>query len=68
MQTFEKTTAFITGAASGIGLALTKALTAQGANVMMADINRLTLEPAAEQVGRKAGQYSTQRLAMDHRH
>ena len=55
MQTFENTTAFITGAASGIGLALTKALTAQGANVMMADINRLTLEPAAEQVRAAAG-------------
>jgi len=57
MQTFENTTAFITGAASGIGLALTQALTARGANVMMADINRLTLEPAAEQV-RAASQAS----------
>ena len=32
-------TAFVTGAASGIGLALTKALLARGAKVMMADMN-----------------------------
>jgi len=32
-------TAFVTGAASGIGLALTKALLGRGAKVMMADMN-----------------------------
>lgn len=39
MQDITGKTAFITGAASGIGLALTKRFTAAGANVMMADIN-----------------------------
>lgn len=46
MKTFENKTAFVTGAASGIGLALTKALVAEGANVMMADINTDNLEAA----------------------
>ena len=43
---FETKAAFVTGAASGIGLAITKALVARGANVMMADIDtaRLTAE------------------------
>jgi len=43
-------TAFITGAASGIGLALTKRFTAAGANVMMADINADALAAAASTV------------------
>jgi len=36
---FKNRTAFVTGAASGIGLAIAKALVARGANVMMADID-----------------------------
>ena len=39
-------TAFVTGAASGIGLALTKALLARGAKVMMADMNAEGLKAA----------------------
>jgi len=39
-------TAFVTGAASGIGLALTKALLARGAKVMMADMNAAGLKAA----------------------
>ncbi len=39
MTTFKNKAAFVTGAASGIGLAITKALVARGANVMMADID-----------------------------
>ena len=46
-------TAFITGAASGIGLALTKRFTAAGANVMMADINADTLIAAQATVSGK---------------
>ena len=41
-------TAFVTGAASGIGLALTKALLARGAKVMMADMNEAGLKSAQE--------------------
>ncbi|WGI22885.1 SDR family NAD(P)-dependent oxidoreductase [Amylibacter sp. IMCC11727] len=43
-------TAFITGAASGIGLALAKRFTAAGANVMMADINADALAAAQKTV------------------
>ncbi len=61
MDTYKNKTAFITGAASGIGLALTKALTAQGANVMMADINGKALTAAAKTVktGRGKGKVET---------
>ncbi len=47
MNSFENKVAFVTGAASGIGLALTKALVKDGAKVMMADINADMLEDAA---------------------
>ena len=41
-------TAIITGAANGIGLAIAKHFAAQGANVMMADIDEEKLEIEAE--------------------
>lgn len=44
-------TAFVTGAASGIGLALTKALLARGCKVMMSDINGEALAAARAEVG-----------------
>lgn len=47
MTDFKNKTAFITGAASGIGLALTKEFLSQGANVMMADINAAQLKAEA---------------------
>ncbi len=47
METFKHKTAFVTGAASGIGLALSKALVAEGANVVMSDINLLNLKTVA---------------------
>ncbi len=51
MNYFENKTAFVTGAASGIGLAITKALVSQGANVMMSDVNAEGLDLAAKQIG-----------------
>ncbi len=45
-------TAFVTGAASGIGLALTKALLARGAKVMMADMNAEGLKAAQASLDR----------------
>lgn len=51
MTDFENKTAFVTGAASGIGLALVKSLLARGVNVMMADINGDALETARAEVG-----------------
>ena len=46
MNYFENKVAFVTGAASGIGLALSKALTARGVKVMMADIDTDALADA----------------------
>lgn len=47
MTDFTSKTAFITGAASGIGLALTKEFLSRGAHVMMTDINAAELEKEA---------------------
>jgi NAD(P)-dependent dehydrogenase (short-subunit alcohol dehydrogenase family) len=47
---FAGTTAVVTGAASGIGLALTKALLAVDARVVMADVEAAALEAAAAAV------------------
>jgi NADP-dependent 3-hydroxy acid dehydrogenase YdfG len=50
MNDFKNKTAFVTGAASGIGLALSKALFAKGANVMMSDVDADRLSFVASQV------------------
>jgi 3-oxoacyl-[acyl-carrier protein] reductase len=47
-------TAFVTGAARGIGLAISSALTQRGANVAMIDINLAALQEAAKSVGGSA--------------
>ena len=52
--------AFVTGAASGIGLGITEALVAKGARVMMADIDvdelaRVSDRLRAEGAGRRNG-------------
>lgn len=59
MDTFDNKTAFVTGAASGIGFALTEALTAQGTHVMMADINGDLLVEAAGRLSGRAGKVDT---------
>ena len=46
MKDLEGKVAFVTGAASGIGLGIAKAFAAQGMKVMMADIEEDTLEKA----------------------
>jgi NADP-dependent 3-hydroxy acid dehydrogenase YdfG len=51
MTTIANKTAFVTGAASGIGLALTKALLARNCRVMMADIDAEGLTAARAEVG-----------------
>src|SRR5947199_5311884 len=47
--------AVVTGAASGIGLALAQRFAAEGMRVVMADVERSALESAAEDVGRLGG-------------
>jgi len=58
MTSYKNKTAFITGAASGIGFALTKALLAKDANIMMADIDRAGLDAALEKLGGQSEQLS----------
>jgi len=55
MNDFQGKTAFITGAASGIGLALSQALAARGANVMMADIGAEAVADAAKALQETGG-------------
>jgi NAD(P)-dependent dehydrogenase (short-subunit alcohol dehydrogenase family) len=55
MKDFDGKTAAVTGAASGIGLALCHGFAARGMNVVMADINADALNEAARQVKPKAG-------------
>lgn len=52
MRDLSGRTAFVTGAASGVGFALARALAAEGANVMLADIEEPALDAA---VARLAG-------------
>lgn len=50
MNQLENRVAIVTGAASGIGLAAAQALAAQGAHVVLADIDRVAGEEAAQAI------------------
>ena len=50
MDNFQGKTAFITGGASGIGLAMARAFGAAGMNIMLADIERDALDKAMEEL------------------
>ncbi len=54
LKDFNGAVAVITGGASGIGLATARALYAQGAHVILADINNERLQQAIEQVRQQA--------------
>jgi len=59
MSKYEGKIAFVTGAASGIGLALCGALLGRGAKVMMADINAAGLTEALAKLGGSSDRLSS---------
>jgi NAD(P)-dependent dehydrogenase (short-subunit alcohol dehydrogenase family) len=50
MKSFQNKTAVITGAASGFGLEISRLLAAQGANIVMADVQQDALDRAAAEI------------------
>src|ERR1700751_4307031 len=50
MREFKGKTAFVTGSASGIGLAMAKAFAEQGMNVMLADVEQNALDSALKEL------------------
>jgi NAD(P)-dependent dehydrogenase (short-subunit alcohol dehydrogenase family) len=66
MNNFNGKTAVITGAASGIGLALAKYAAAQGMNVVLADIDEAALRAATEQLNLPADRVLAVRTDVRH--
>jgi NAD(P)-dependent dehydrogenase (short-subunit alcohol dehydrogenase family) len=64
LKNFAGAVAVITGGASGIGLATAKALYAQGAHLVLADINSQGLEAAKQQVRQSNPSSAAQVLAV----
>jgi NAD(P)-dependent dehydrogenase (short-subunit alcohol dehydrogenase family) len=54
MIDYTNTTAFVTGAASGIGRALALGLSARGAHVVLADVDQTGLDSVAAEIGENA--------------
>lgn len=57
MEKIAGTTAFVTGGASGIGLAIATALVTEGARVMIADIDQAALGRAIDSLGSNAASF-----------
>jgi len=65
MSNFKDQVAIITGAASGLGLAIARKLHAEGANVALLDLNEVGLREAATQVGPNAIPFPTDLTKQD---
>lgn len=63
LMDYQGKTAFITGGASGIGLALAKAVASRGCKVLLADVQREAMAAASEELRRDGGECAT--FAMD---
>lgn len=59
MEDIKGRVAFVTGAASGIGLGISRALVGAGARVMMADIEAPALAAAAQEIRNSGGEAET---------
>jgi len=77
MTDIKNKTAFVTGAASGIGYALAEGLLKRGAKVMLVDIDEAGLKAAQKKLGTEntaisicdvADPYCAGGLALDYRH
>ena len=62
MDNFKGNTAVITGAASGIGLALARRAAAEGMNLVLADIDSDALDKAAATLGVEPERLLTRRV------
>ena len=62
LRTFDGGVAIVTGAASGIGRAISEALALRGSQVVLADVDLDDAETAAGQIRDKGGQASAKRL------
>lgn len=65
LTNFSNKTAIITGGASGIGLATAQALSAEGANLVLADLNEPGLQSAAERLQRSTTAKSVVTVKVD---
>ncbi|NUP97150.1 MAG: SDR family NAD(P)-dependent oxidoreductase, partial [Planctomycetaceae bacterium] len=54
MSRFEQRVGLVTGAASGIGAAVSRALVSEGARVVLADVDRAGAERLARELGQGA--------------
>ena len=62
LRTFDGGVAIVTGAASGIGRAISEALAQRGCHVVLADIELADAEAAAAQIREKGGRASARHL------
>jgi 3-oxoacyl-[acyl-carrier protein] reductase len=65
MSTFNEQVAIVTGAASGLGLAIAKKLHSDGAKVALLDLNETALQEAAKQVGPNSQPYKLDLTKQD---